>query len=297
MICRERVGGRHSPILGVRVNILERNHMKPIAVFVSLLMSATALLQGALLFEENFSGASKGQGWNTWSQWQGSSTAVIDEVAGRMVGSFPSDPTTVANIAYRFDTDYRLDAQAYRFSFELAGGYPSRHFQIALLDSDNDRVGLQYSDLNNARSIAGVSVAGGVTQLFHEGGWSGTTSWPVGYDPNAFYRVYIDINGTSSAIMVGDDVLEANRVRVIYNALNQGVMERLVIEFDLPGGFTTLSGIRLARDVRSDQVRYVSDLSLQAYAIPEPGAAGLVGIVLAGWWGWRQRRGGCQKSL
>jgi hypothetical protein len=240
--------------------------MKLPSILVSAILSLSTSLNAAVLYSENFNSAPVGS-WVGYGGWGGTDIPQVVSYGGDKRGVFVTSDTAAATIALSLGTNYGLDHQAYRFSFDISG-FMSRPFQVTLTDSRSNRLGLQFSDSANSRSISAVTVVGSTMTTHTTGGWSASSGWPTGFDAETLYKVHIDINGSLSAVDIDGQELGAKKARVIYNA-NNSSMASYVIEFDLPEDFISISGLRFSKDARYDQVRTLDNMTLTSYAIPE----------------------------
>lgn len=248
--------------------------MKLTTLLTIAILSVTTSLHASILFSENFDEAPLGP-WAGYGGWQGSSVPLIDDFGGDKRGVFPASPSDPSNLSVSLGTNYGLNDQAYRLSFEISG-YMSRQFNVSLVDNKSNRIGLQFSDSSNSRSILALTTINGQSQSHTTGGFNGgTTTWPNGFNPNTLYKVHIDINGTDSDIEIEGLLLGAKRARVIYNSEDQ-TMATYVMEFALPDEFASISGIRISKDTRADLLRTIDNLELTAYAIPEASSAMMI---------------------
>ena len=254
-----------------------------------------------VLFTENFSGATAGQAWNGYNGWEeivsegGTPWLTIrsePKVASGMAGHFRYSSSTPGSngtgaIQRLFDEPFELSAGAYQLSFAVYGRV-HRAFQVTLMDSRQNRIGLQlgYENLNDY-NISGVYMDGttGERTLFTQGRyWSprpGGEQPPDGWVYSNYYTVHVEINGSTSTLMIGGAALEAGKGRVVYNT-DDATAPSYTILFDLPEDFSDIAGLMLVKQYANENSWGVGELQLQVAPIPEPSVAVLAIAGVAG---------------
>lgn len=261
------------------LNITIKALVKPLLIGATCFATACGAFAGTL-FTEDFEGATANQAWNGYRGWHGqgwpisSNGPIIQALPNQdLYGSFTGFSET-AFMQYDFEKAYSVEG-AYRLSFDIRGSL-HRSFQITLIDSQNARVGLQLGfNSTNIYQISGLFINSAESRtLYTEGGYGGASSAPENFTSGIFYPSFIDINGTSETVMIGEAALEAGKVRVVYNVGAGNSLSEYSIIFDLPESFRDLSGIRIQKAAGTSASWAINNIQLEQYnAIPEPSMA------------------------
>ncbi len=250
---------------------------------------ATPVARATVLFSENFGSAVEGQTWGSYPRWSttgtGTGPAVIITAHGQKMGTFANDGVTLTTA---FTQTYSLATQGYRLSLDISGSL-NRALVVVLGDSNNDRLGMELGYTGNNYGIGGTYLTASQSygQRTHYnpdtgayGGYYSATTAPLNFSTTALYHATIDINGTSSALEIGGSLLEAGKMRIIFNDGQVGGMATYTVLFDIPVAFDGLSTLQIGKTAGGGAVWSIGNLALTSYAVvPEPStlAALLIG--------------------
>lgn len=253
-----------------------------LAAFAFMFLMLAPSLHSAVLFEEKFSTATDGQAWDGYGGWTGATDTTIKWVDGQMMGT---SGIGLGTMRINFPDSYFISDSGYRLSFDVVGPL-NRPFLVILADTTNNRAGMQLgATASGSMAIGGVSVASRkphsdrVAYNPNTGydGYYGTTN-PPGFSTTSLYQVFIDVNGTSVALMIGNSLLEAGKMRVTYNSREIEGMATYTTTFDIPEIFTDLFALEIAKVVGGGAIWSVGNFELTSVPVPKPSAPTPLGM-------------------
>ncbi|MDZ4198272.1 MAG: PEP-CTERM sorting domain-containing protein [Kiritimatiellia bacterium] len=283
-------------------------YAKRTAVLAVLFLAMGVTARAAILFQEDFEGTNNQAKWVGYNGWV--STGAVEVGTNQWVHLHassqrgyltPWDDNVVANrtmtnassysLVRTLDDRYSIEDTGYRLSFDYRGGM-QRAFAVVLRDTNSAAFVGAVAGLQSGNNffLGGVGREWNQTDTTYavNTAYSNSAAVPTGWDANLYYKIYVDINGTGSALSFGDWTLDAYTARVTWNATELAGGSHYVV-FDLPLYLESLDQLEV-RKITATTNGYLMD-NLVLESIPEPGTLGLIGAGLGLAAMLRRRRG------